>query len=105
MADYVTIEGYLTVKQGKAYPWKAHCRWSTGRPGKLVKGEVPIRVVLHVPKSLWTKPVYEVVATVDESNAVAADVILEAAGFDVYLLSGVPDPERADEDTAREGGK
>jgi len=27
-------------------------------------------------------------------------VILEATGFDVFLLSSVPDPERADEATA-----
>lgn len=83
--DYL-VEGYLIIRRHNRWWRSVKARWVTKRPTRLAVGEVPIRVVLSVPRELFEKPTYEVRGAVEMDTEVVLGE-LRARGIEVIAVA------------------
>lgn len=90
MAEMYEYTGYLVLKKGLRYWTELQGRLVANRPTKLYKGEVPVRVVVQVPKALFGEP--PILEVRGEASLGRSDVeaTLRAAGLDVVVVREEP---------------
>jgi hypothetical protein len=82
------FEGYLVVKKSRTYWQPLQGRLTAKRPGRLLKGEVPVRLVIEVPVALFEEPPLLELRGEAHMNAgqAAIEAALDAAGLDVVVV-------------------